>query len=577
MVHFLKSWLFGTVFCARINRRSVFEMPGDGSRILGQPLNSTFISGFLLPVDIGRLRRTDQRMRNFGEPDEFFDHTEQERLRRWAGVWHTIKRHEVFRLENFYGRAHDFYPRAELRRELNVEGFSDDRFLVLAALSQDYKDLGCYLDVLELASEVLRADKEIVNAAVAQNSRALRHAAEPLKDDKAFVLAILKTSPRRGQTGHSSWPVNPEHESLVHALACASDRLRADKEVVLAAVAQNGLALLDAHEAFRSDKEVVLAAVAQHAIVLHLASPALQSDREVVVTALAAAGPGFVERLIEGPMGLPQGLWRDLKEDKDFVLEAVAQNGSVLKHASETLKADKSVVLAAVAQNGRVLEHASEALKADKAVVLTAVTQDGGALGAACLFHAKGGLMGNKDFVLEVVAKNGCALEYASRPLRADRDVVLKAVLQHSDAFCFALGALPEDREIVLAAVKQAGHMMREAAGILKSDREFVLEAVAENGYALSGASPELQNDKEVVLTAVAQIGCVLHAASEALKGDPEVVLTAMKQDVDSVGFASAALRKDPAFVRRAVVDFPDFSTRIVELCEGPQDFGWTW
>ena len=65
-----------------------------------------------------------------------------------------------------------------------------------------------------------------------------------------------------------------------------------------------------------------------------------------------------------------------LKADRGVVLAAVAQNGYALMHASEELKADREVLLAAVAQNGYALQFASElTMTADREVVLAAVAQ----------------------------------------------------------------------------------------------------------------------------------------------------------------------------------------------------------
>merc|ERR1719421_2677587 len=52
-----------------------------------------------------------------------------------------------------------------------------------------------------------------------------------------------------------------------------------------------------------------------------------------------------------------------LKNDKEVVLAAVAQDGLALEYADESLKKDKDVVLAAVAQCGSALECADESLK----------------------------------------------------------------------------------------------------------------------------------------------------------------------------------------------------------------------
>ena len=73
-------------------------------------------------------------------------------------------------------------------------------------------------------------------------------------------------------------------------LTYATDEQRADREVVLAAVAQNGYALRYASVELRADREVVLAAVAQDGDALQFASVELRADREVVLAAVAQYG-----------------------------------------------------------------------------------------------------------------------------------------------------------------------------------------------------------------------------------------------------------------------------------------------
>eukprot|EP01049_Picozoa_sp_SAG25_P005687 SAG25_NODE_396_length_8539_cov_5.889336_3_plen_1378_part_01 len=79
---------------------------------------------------------------------------------------------------------------------------------------------------------------------------------------------------------------------------------------------------LHPHLAPAADRELVLAAVAQDGGALRYASAELQADRE-------------------------------------FMLTAVAQNGYALEYASAELRADREVVLAAVAQNGEALQYAT--------------------------------------------------------------------------------------------------------------------------------------------------------------------------------------------------------------------------
>ena len=70
-----------------------------------------------------------------------------------------------------------------------------------------------------------------------------------------------------------------------NALQFASAEMRADMEVVLAAVQQNGTTLeyRDASEEIRGDKEVVLAAVQQFGFALKYASAEMRVDKEVVL------------------------------------------------------------------------------------------------------------------------------------------------------------------------------------------------------------------------------------------------------------------------------------------------------
>ena len=139
-------------------------------------------------------------------------------------------------------------------------------------------------------------------------------------------------------------------------------------------VRRDGL-LLKGNDAarFNGDKEIVLAAVAQNAGALGYASLELQADKEVVLAAVAQCGLSLTYASLQ------------LQADKEVVLAAVTQYGSALVHASRQLRADKEVVLAAVAQCGWALDYASRQLRADKEVVLAAVTQDGSALDLASL------------------------------------------------------------------------------------------------------------------------------------------------------------------------------------------------
>jgi len=75
-----------------------------------------------------------------------------------------------------------------------------------------------------------------------------------------------------------------------------------------------------------------------------------------------------------------EGASSALKDDKDFMLHVMDQNGNALAYVSARLKDDTDFMMAAMALNGRALKHASVAMKNNKDVVLAALAQNGSVL-----------------------------------------------------------------------------------------------------------------------------------------------------------------------------------------------------
>ena len=125
---------------------------------------------------------------------------------------------------------------------------------------------------LELFSNILWKEKEVVLAAVKKNEDALKYASPRLKDDKDIVLEAIKSS------------------SVVSALRYASPRLKDDKDVVLEAVEHDGEALEFASPRLQDDKDIVLEAVKERKYALQYASPRLKDDKDVVLKAVKHDG-----------------------------------------------------------------------------------------------------------------------------------------------------------------------------------------------------------------------------------------------------------------------------------------------
>ncbi len=242
-----------------------------------------------------------------------------------------------------------------------------------------------------------------------------------------------------------------------HAVFDIDESLKKDREIVLAALQQNGMNFQFADESLKKDREIALAAINQDAWALQFADESLKKDRDIVLAAVQQYGQAL--RYADG----------SLKKDRDIVLAAVNQDSVALQYADDRLKKDQEIVLAAVQQNGMNLQFADESLKKDREIVLVAVKQ------------------------------NGLALLYANESLKKDREVVLFAVKQYGWALIFADESLKKDREIVLAAVQEYGWSLLFADSSFKKDREIVLAAVKENDRVLLFADEIVKKDQEII------------------------------------------------------------------------------
>eukprot|EP00971_Amphidinium_carterae_P119006 2357570-Amphidinium_carterae.1 len=103
----------------------------------------------------------------------------------------------------------------------------------------------------------------------------------------------------------------------------------------------------------RADREVVLAAVQKHGGALGLATEALRADREVVRAAVQKTGFAL------------EHATKALRADHEIVLEAVRKHGGALSYATEALRADREVVQAAVQQEAAALRWVADEMLED--------------------------------------------------------------------------------------------------------------------------------------------------------------------------------------------------------------------
>jgi len=151
-------------------------------------------------------------------------------------------------------------------------------------------------------------DKEIILTAVSKKGRTLEYASNELKDDYGVVYAavsnigfaihfaslrlrhnynIIKTAITNDAPITRDVLLPHTMTKKGRLLRFASDELRSNREIVLAAVLNDGSALGWASKEFYDDREIVLAAVKNDAAAFCWASPRLKKDWEILHNTIA--------------------------------------------------------------------------------------------------------------------------------------------------------------------------------------------------------------------------------------------------------------------------------------------------
>eukprot|EP01061_Rhynchopus_euleeides_P023739 TRINITY_DN384_c0_g1_i2.p1 TRINITY_DN384_c0_g1~~TRINITY_DN384_c0_g1_i2.p1 ORF type:complete len:267 (+),score=46.72 TRINITY_DN384_c0_g1_i2:81-881(+) len=136
-----------------------------------------------------------------------------------------------------------------------------------------------------------------------------------------------------------------------------------DKADVIKSVRYHGQ-LRSAHITVRADRDIALAAVQQNGYTLEYVSSSLKDDREICRAAVQQSA--YSLQYVDG----------SLQTDHELNLAAVQQNGCALKYVPCSLKADRELNLIAVQQHAAALRYVYPTLKADCEAHLLAMRED---------------------------------------------------------------------------------------------------------------------------------------------------------------------------------------------------------
>lgn len=209
-----------------------------------------------------------------------FDETTAEYKGRW-GSPATSKEEALDRVSSM----HDISYFADL-----YDCWKEDKDVVLAAVKQ-------YPAVLKVVDKCFKKDKEIVLASMTNPgySGSLQYVDDNLKKDKEVVVTAIERSIfnldyadpifKKDKEFIMNVFANAKYADDGHALKYVDDGLKADKEVVLAAINLTPDSIEYADDSLKADKEVVLAALASPGDSFKFVDKSLKNDKDVVSAA----------------------------------------------------------------------------------------------------------------------------------------------------------------------------------------------------------------------------------------------------------------------------------------------------
>jgi hypothetical protein len=194
---------------------------------------------------------------------------------------------------------------------------------------------------------------------------------------------------------------------------------------------------------------------------------------------------------IKGMTKISKIFFEGCLNNRDLMLPILNIYGYALSYVTNNnILSDRECVLAAVSNTGTVLKYANSSLHNDKEIVFKAVENIGTAYK-----YASYEMRENKDLAKIAIEYEGHIIEYASKNILEDRNLILMAVARSGTALQYAY-KFQDDRKVVLAAVKNNGYAWRYANKNLQNDIEIVKIAVITSIFALKYVNINFLKDR---------------------------------------------------------------------------------
>lgn len=226
---------------------------------------------------------------------------------------------------------------------------------------------------LQWVSESFQNDKEIVLAAVKTDFNNMFHASLAMKNDQDVMLAAVRGQYK--QFNMIDFDKDPFEEDICEYIQydsifnLASESLKNNQDAILAALARDYRVIDCISESLKSNVDFMIRALNA----IHTSKAMFWTENVQVKLKeffdnnqeLAVAATKVLGWTLEFVMS------ESLRNDRDFNLIAVKNDGHALKYVPEPLKSDKEIVVAAIAhKNGCSIFSVPESLQNDPEILV---------------------------------------------------------------------------------------------------------------------------------------------------------------------------------------------------------------
>lgn len=331
----------------------------------------------------------------------------------------------------------------------------DNKDLVLQILS--VHKFACALEYL---SNEFKNDMTVVMTALGSNADAISYVSDELKADPKFVK-IVKHNYKKSllryfgkQWGHDRAFVleNVSVKDGGYQIIFASEELKNDREVVLAAISNDDLAFSEIRSKFKKDKSFLIEAVHINPLIFN------KIDSQ-------------------------------LKLDKDIALSAVTKNGLILSDMDDSLKNNKKIALAAIKNNPKAIWSAGDVFKNDLELNLKCIKRNG-----LVFEHAVDIIKDNKEAALLAIKTYPTMYKYMSDRLKSDNEIIDYVMEHNANMFKYTPLEYRKIDKNIMAALKRSPSNLNYASIEYKNNKQLVLDLIEIKPEVIKYASKEIKN-----------------------------------------------------------------------------------